>query len=153
MKTDKTWVSYKNGNYMVHINLKNGTKVRENGVDFFKADTVESADIKITNFCDRGCSFCFPATTPVLMADLKYKAIETIDAGDKVISFNEASRKFEEQEVVRLYEHITDELIELTLENAAVISCTPNHKFLTQRGWIQAKDLLDSDDITSYNIK
>lgn len=63
MKTDKTWVSYKNGNYMVHINLKNGTKVRENDLDCFKADTVESADIKITNFCDRECPFCHENST------------------------------------------------------------------------------------------
>lgn len=64
MKTDKTWVSYRNGNYTVHINLKNGTKVRENDIDFFKADTVESFDLKITNSCDRNCAFCHENSTP-----------------------------------------------------------------------------------------
>lgn len=59
----KNWVSYKNGNYNVHIDLDTGTKVRENDLDFFKADTVESMDIKITNRCDMGCEFCHEHST------------------------------------------------------------------------------------------
>ena len=59
----KNWVSYKNGNYNVHIDLETGTKIRENDLDFFKADTVESMDIKITNRCDMGCAFCHEHST------------------------------------------------------------------------------------------
>ena len=59
----KNWVSYKNGNYTVHIDLETGTKIRENDLDFFRADTVESMDIKITNRCDRGCQFCHENST------------------------------------------------------------------------------------------
>ena len=58
------WVSYKNGNYNVHINLDDGTKVRENDLDFFEADTVESFDLKITGRCDMGCRYCFEGSTP-----------------------------------------------------------------------------------------
>ena len=42
-------VKYKNGNYYVTIDLDTGTKIRENDLDFFNAETVESMDIKITN--------------------------------------------------------------------------------------------------------
>ena len=59
----KNWVSYKNGNYNVHIDLETGTKIRENDLDFFRADTVESMDIKITNRCDRGCPCCHENST------------------------------------------------------------------------------------------
>lgn len=59
----KNWVSYKNGNYNVHIDLETGTKIRENDLDFFRADTVESMDIKITNRCDMGCAFCHEQST------------------------------------------------------------------------------------------
>lgn len=57
------WVSYKNGNYVVSIDLATGTKIRENDLDFFKANTVESMDIKITNFCDMGCPQCHENST------------------------------------------------------------------------------------------
>lgn len=38
--------------------------------------------------------------------------------------------------------------IELTLENGKVIKCTADHKFYTNnRGWVEAKDLTEYDDI------
>ena len=49
--------SYMNGNYKVSI-FDDGTKIRENDLDFFEPDTVESMDIKITNKCDKGCPMC-----------------------------------------------------------------------------------------------
>lgn len=48
---------YKNGNYTVSL-YDNGTKVRENDLDFFEADFPESMDIKITNRCNMGCPMC-----------------------------------------------------------------------------------------------
>ena len=35
---DKRFIRYKNGNYTVTIDLKTGTKIRENDLDFFRAD-------------------------------------------------------------------------------------------------------------------
>lgn len=58
------WVSYKNGNYTVRLNLETGTKIRENDLDYLEASTVESMDIKITNCCDMGCKFCHENSTP-----------------------------------------------------------------------------------------
>lgn len=52
------FVSYQNGNYTVHIDTTDGTKIRENNLDFFRADFPESIDIKITNKCDRNCAYC-----------------------------------------------------------------------------------------------
>lgn len=49
--------SYQNGNYTVSI-FDDGTKIRENDLDFFEPNTVESMDIKITNKCDRSCPMC-----------------------------------------------------------------------------------------------
>lgn len=48
---------YPNGNYTVHI-YDDGTKIRENDLDFFAPEYPESMDIKITNSCDRMCPFC-----------------------------------------------------------------------------------------------
>lgn len=49
--------SYKNGNYYVSI-FDDGTKIRQNNLDYFEPSTIESADVKITNKCDRNCKFC-----------------------------------------------------------------------------------------------
>ena len=49
--------SYKNGNYYVSI-FDDGTKIRQNNLDYFEPSTIESADVKITNKCDRNFKFC-----------------------------------------------------------------------------------------------
>lgn len=59
----KRFVRYQNGNYTVTIDTQNGTKIRENDIDFFRADFPESMDIKITNRCDMGCAMCHENST------------------------------------------------------------------------------------------
>lgn len=54
---------YKNGNYDVII-FSDGTKIRKNDLDSFEPEYPESMDIKITNSCDRMCSFCHEASVP-----------------------------------------------------------------------------------------
>lgn len=54
---------YQNGNYSVKI-LSDGTKIRENDLDFFDAEFPESMDIKITNACDMGCPMCHEDARP-----------------------------------------------------------------------------------------
>lgn len=54
---------YQNGNYSVTI-LSDGTKIRENDLDFFEAEFPESMDIKITNACDMGCPMCHEDSRP-----------------------------------------------------------------------------------------
>lgn len=39
---------------------------------------------------------------------------------------------------------------EIEMENGEIFRCTSNHPFLTQRGWVNVEDLLDSDDIVSF---
>ncbi len=59
----KRFVRYQNGNYTVTIDTQTGTKIRENDLDFFRADFPESMDIKITNRCDMGCPQCHENST------------------------------------------------------------------------------------------
>ena len=54
---------YKNGNYMVTL-LSDGTKIRENDLDFFEPEFAENCDVKITDKCDGGCAFCYEGCTP-----------------------------------------------------------------------------------------
>lgn len=54
--------TYKNGNYNVTL-FDNGTKVRENDLDFFESSFPENIDLKITNYCDMGCPYCHENST------------------------------------------------------------------------------------------
>lgn len=53
---------YDNGNYSVKI-FEDGTKIRENDLDFFESSFPENIDIKITNRCDMGCKMCHEKST------------------------------------------------------------------------------------------
>lgn len=62
--------SYQNGNYKVSI-YEDGTKIRENDLDFFEAVFPESMDLKITNRCTDplgpgcgNCKFCHENSGP-----------------------------------------------------------------------------------------
>lgn len=56
------FVTYKNGNYQVLFNIKNGTKIRFNNEDCLMPDRPESIDVKISNKCSHGCNFCHEAS-------------------------------------------------------------------------------------------
>lgn len=53
---------YQNGNYTVTL-LNDGTKIRENDLDFFEPTFAENCDVKITDQCDGGCAFCYEGCT------------------------------------------------------------------------------------------
>ena len=57
------FVSYKNGNYQVFLNLEDGTKIRYNDEDNLTPSRPESIDVKITNQCQHNCSFCHENST------------------------------------------------------------------------------------------
>ena len=63
MKHGELLGQYQNGNYEVRI-YEDGTKIRENDLDFLEADFPESMDCKITNRCPMGCPMCHEQSTP-----------------------------------------------------------------------------------------
>lgn len=54
---------YQNGNYKVVL-LEDGTKIRYNDLDNLTPDFAESMDVKLTDKCSVGCSFCYEKCTP-----------------------------------------------------------------------------------------
>lgn len=59
-------IMYRNGNYTVTLDKRNGTKIRrlDAGTEVFNAAFPESMDIKICNRCDMNCSMCHENSTP-----------------------------------------------------------------------------------------
>lgn len=54
--------TYNNGNYNVKI-FDDGTKIRENDLDFLSPSFPENIDLKITDYCDAGCAWCHENST------------------------------------------------------------------------------------------
>ena len=57
------WVTYKNGNYTVFFNSKNGTKIRKNDLDSLVPSFAENMDVQLTNKCKQGCKYCYANCT------------------------------------------------------------------------------------------
>ena len=75
------------------------------------------------------------------------KAIEEIQVGDQVLSYNDNLEIVEYKDVVEVYNNETTELCHIYTENEEIV-CTPNHSILTDEGWKLASELT-----TNYMIK
>ena len=86
---------------------------------------------------------CFPVGTLIDTNDGK-KAIEDIKLGDLVCT-TKGLRK-----VIKLFKNkFNGHLIRVTSGNFSV-ECTPNHPFLTKRGWVRADLLRDDDQVMIF---
>lgn len=99
---------------------------------------------------------CFDYDSPVL-TDKGVVAIGDIVTNHlclNVASYNNGNIEY--QPITGWFENpVMTPLMELTIQTSngiKTIKCTPEHKFYTNnRGWVCAKDLLDSDDILEIN--
>ena len=83
-----------------------------------------------------------------------YKDQRVLQYGDFVISFDEKTKQFVNRKVKNVVvQDITNFLdwYKLTLENGKIIICTDDHPILTSKGWVQAKNISEKDDIISLN--
>jgi len=100
---------------------------------------------------------CLDPDTEILLSDGSYITLqEWFDKYKnvklKVVAYDESSSKFVEAtgHSPRIGQ-ITDIEYEIQMENGSIFKCTGNHPFLTVRGWIEAKDLKEDDNI--LNLK
>jgi hypothetical protein len=100
---------------------------------------------------------CLDSATEILLSDGSYITLQEWfdkykNVKFKVVAYDESSSKFVEAtgHSPRIGQ-ITNIEYEIQMENGSIFKCTGNHPFLTTRGWIEAKDLKDDDDI--LNLK
>lgn len=92
---------------------------------------------------------CLEAGVEILMADGSYRKIEEVFEGELV------QTQIGPKEVTAIWNPNTldegePECFEIEFEDGHKIVCSENHKFLTDAGWIQAKDLTDEDIVKLY---
>lgn len=112
----------------------------------------EFYDVSAGNKCATGkCPFCFLPNSLVRLKD-EIKEISNIKFGDYVYTVNENTREVEYKQVSQLHKRdYCGQIISIELENGKTINCTPNHKLYTERGWIEAGRLLETDILTELN--
>lgn len=144
--------TYTNGNHTVRI-YSDGTKIKETidpNDDHFTYEFPESFDLKITDYCDAGCTYCFIPGTKVKLKNTE-KEIELLNINDLVWSFNVQENKLELKPIKKLYKHnVNEKIYKFTLENGKTISCTGNHKIYTKNGIKMAKNITIEDELIDF---
>ena len=70
-----------------------------------------------------------------------------------VLSYNIEKDIFEYKQIVSAMKSENRELLEIHTEGLNKLSCTSNHKILTQRGWVMAQDLVIGKDLLILDDK
>ena len=95
-----------------------------------------------TQYLDQGPDgACFPAGTHIRMADGSQRPIQRVRLLDEVVTAEGGIGRVM-QTMVRPYE---GELVGVNLRGHHVVFCTPEHPFLTERGYVAAQELTPSD--------
>lgn len=94
---------------------------------------------------------CFTGDTRVLMADGSEKEIRDIVAGDRVTSYD--GGQIEGICVASGLVAKKADVICITLDDGRRVRSTPDHKFLTPRGWMRADELREGDELIDIGAK
>lgn len=76
---------------------------------------------------------------------LLYNNFKLNKKNPKIKSYNEKLKKFEYKDITYAWEKENNKLIKLKFQNLTT-KCTENHLFLTERGYVKAKDLIIEKD-------
>ena len=101
-------------------------------------------------FCLEKIHGCLRADSLINMADGSLRPIKDVKPKDKVKSFDEKTKKIVEAEVTSVVIQEKSDLLDwfcLEFDGGRKIVCTEDHPVLTNKGWVQSKDLTDSYEI------
>jgi molybdenum cofactor biosynthesis enzyme MoaA len=138
------------GEHWVLFNKTSGTKLRMSfdaqSAPYVKSTVPELVDLKVTNYCAYGCTFCLVPGTQILTPS-GIKAIEHIREHDQVITFNLDTHQMEATPVAATYARdYQGDLVEILVDNGERLHITPEHEvFVLFKGWMPAHECVVGD--------
>lgn len=100
------------------------------------------------NQSPRNCYQCISQNENVLMSNGTHKKIKDVIVGDEVICFNLQNKQYEHTKVINHYNRFTNKPVyTITLLSGRNITATFDHKFMTNKGWVEVKNLTHRNKI------
>ena len=96
--------------------------------------------------CSYGCRYCLPSGTKIRMYDGSLKNIERIKRWDRIISYNTETNLPEISEVTEIMVRKAQTLVSIKTSFKEV-RLTPEHPVFTKRGWINAENVKEGDEV------
>ena len=96
--------------------------------------------------CSHACVYCLAGDTPILMSDGRLKPLADIRAGDTVIGTERSGRRRQYRPTdVHAHWSTTRPAVQVVLEDGTALVASPDHRFLTTRGWQPVAELTLTD--------
>ena len=98
---------------------------------------------------------CFRKDQKISLVNGEQIPISEVETGDMVLSYDEKEKDFVASKVEDVVsQNISKEWIGLSFDNGKEIVCTTDHLFLTKnRGWVEATELEEEDELVELEIK
>ncbi|WP_128331656.1 Hint domain-containing protein [Apibacter sp. HY039] len=87
---------------------------------------------------------CFPAGT-LVHTENGLANIEELKVGDKVLTFNESTKKKEYKPILIIHQRYTMQMCGLELVGGEMLQVTPEHRFYSNGEWVEARELQPGD--------
>jgi len=98
---------------------------------------------------------CFPYTTKIITNKGKVSIGQLYENWTKggalpqIKSYNETTKCFEFKDLTYAWKKTTDKLVKVHI-GKKIVKCTPNHQFLTTKGYVAAQDLTNTSILISH---
>ncbi len=96
--------------------------------------------------CTHACVYCLDGDTPILMSDGRHKPVADIRVGDTVIGTERTGRRRQYRPTdVHAHWSTSKPAVQIVLSDGATFVASPDHRFLTTRGWQPVAELTLAD--------
>lgn len=96
--------------------------------------------------CSHACVYCLTGDTAILMSDGRQKPLAEVRVGDTVIGTERTGRRRQYRPTdVHAHWSTTKPAVQIVLEDGTTLQASPDHRFLTTRGWQPVAELTLAD--------